>query len=627
MKQVPVYGWSARSTTCSNRRLPLPPDIAMGRHSAERWHEALHIAACVATDPVGLGGAVLRARAGPVRDAWLDSFRLLLPAATPWKRITPNIADARLTGGLDLAQTLAQQHPVLARGVLAEADGGVVVLAMAERASGSHAAQIGIAVDRGHVRLERDGLSADLPAKFGLLLLDEGADENEGAPLTLVDRVAFRIPLDGIAATDCDPCPWTADDIAGARERLPMVAVDDETIHALCGATATLGIASLRAASFALRAAKAIAALDGRTCVEAEHATLAAQWVCSHRATQLPAPAEEEQDAQPEQSEEDAQSAPPEQSPEQDTNTQKPDDGRMDDMLLEAVKAVIPAELLAALHGTQVVRAGQLGHAGATRVTSTRGRPIGARRAPPRDGARVSVLDTLRAAAPWQRLRARERRADVCGLDLSTRLDIRREDFHVKRYKQQTESTIIFAVDASGSAALNRLAEAKGAVELLLADCYVRRDRVAMLSFRGRAAELLLPPTRSLVRAKRSLAGLPGGGATPLASAIELSHVLADQSRRRGETPIVVFLSDGRANMSRDGTPGRAQAETEALTVARLFAASRATTLFIDTAPQPQAGARAVAAAMRATYIALPYADAGALSTVVRAEAGRAVRS
>ena len=115
------------------------------------------------------------------------------------------------------------------------------------------------------------------------------------------------------------------------------------------------------------------------------------------------------------------------------------------------------------------------------------------------------------------------------------------------------ETTTIFVVDASGSAALHRLAEAKGAVELLLADCYIRRDQVALIAFRGSAAELLLPPTRSLARAKRSLAGLPGGGGTPLAAGLDAAFALSDSIRRKGQTPTVIVLTDGRANIARDG--------------------------------------------------------------------------
>jgi magnesium chelatase subunit D len=143
---------------------------------------------------------------------------------------------------------------------------------------------------------------------------------------------------------------------------------------------------------------------------------------------------------------------------------------------------------------------------------------------------------------------------------------VRKDDFRIQRFKHRSETTAIFVVDASGSSALHRLAEAKGAVELLLADCYVRRDRVALVAFRGRGAELLLPPTRSLVRTKRSLAGLPGGGGTPLAAGIEAGLALADGVKRRGGTPLLVLLTDGRANVARDGSGGRVKAGEEALT-------------------------------------------------------------
>jgi magnesium chelatase subunit D len=199
------------------------------------------------------------------------------------------------------------------------------------------------------------------------------------------------------------------------------------------------------------------------------------------------------------------------------------------------------------------------------------------------------------------------------------RIDIRREDFRVTRMKARSESTTIFAVDASGSAAMHRLAEAKGAVELLLADCYVRRDRVALLAFRGRDAELILPPTRSLTRAKRCLAGQPGGGGTPLARAIDVAAALADAVWRKGQKPVVVLLTDGRANIARDGTPGRERAESDALSSAARFRTAGVAALVVDTSAQPRASAQQIAAAMGARYLPLPYADPRKLSLEVQA--------
>jgi magnesium chelatase subunit D len=197
---------------------------------------------------------------------------------------------------------------------------------------------------------------------------------------------------------------------------------------------------------------------------------------------------------------------------------------------------------------------------------------------------------------------------------------VRREDFHVSRFRQRRETTTLFVVDASGSAALHRLAEAKGAVELLLADCYVRRDKVALMAFRGNVgAELLLPPTRSLVRAKRCLAGLPGGGGTPLAAALDAARLLTEDVARRGGTPLAVFLTDGRANIARDGSPGRERAAADARAAAALWRASGVGALWLDTSPQPQPQARELAQAMGARYLPLPHADAQQMSRVVTA--------
>jgi magnesium chelatase subunit D len=249
------------------------------------------------------------------------------------------------------------------------------------------------------------------------------------------------------------------------------------------------------------------------------------------------------------------------------------------------------------------------------------------RRGEPRAGARLNVIETLRTAAPWQILR----REEALRLGLPSvpgrRIDVRREDFRITRLKQRSETTSIFAVDASGSSALHRLAEVKGAVELLLADCYVRRDRVAMLSFRGRSADLILPPTRSLARAKRCLAGQPGGGGTPLAAAIVAAVALADAVRRKGQTPIVVLLTDGRANVARDGSPGRERAEADALASARVMRAAGFTALVVDTSSHPHPSARQLADEMGARYLPLPYADARKLSLEVQAAAPSRPRS
>jgi magnesium chelatase subunit D len=141
---------------------------------------------------------------------------------------------------------------------------------------------------------------------------------------------------------------------------------------------------------------------------------------------------------------------------------------------------------------------------------------------------------------------------------------------------------------------------------------------VALVAFRGPGAELVLPPTRSLARAKRGLAGLPGGGGTPLASGIEAAIALADATRRQGDTPLLVFLTDGRANLTTDGKPDRAAAESQALAAARRVRADGLRCLLVDTAPRPQALAEKVANEMGARYLPLPHARSQSLNAAIR---------
>jgi magnesium chelatase subunit D len=544
-------------------------------------------------------GAVVRADAGPVRDAWIARLRAALPAAAPWRRVPPQIGDDRLLGGIDLAATLQAGRPVAARGVLAEADGGVVVLAMAERISAQAAGRIGQVLDTGTVTVARDGMMMTSAARIGVVALDEGIGE-EAAPAALRDRLALHVSLPARDTGDA-----VAANLAAARARLDEVSTDDAVISALCEASRALGIGSLRAPVLALRAARAHAALMGRADVTDEDAAVAARLVLGPRAKQMPAPAETQADEAPAQ-EPGTPDAPDPAEASSGSDEATPEEVRtLEDVVLEAARAALPADMLAGLRAmTAPVRASAPGKAGATRAAARRGRPIGTRRGDPGPNARLDLIETLRGAAPWQRLRPRA----------EGRIAVRREDFRVRRFRERTQTLTVFALDASGSAALHRLAEAKGAVELLLAECYVRRDCVAVLAFRGQAAELVLPPTRSLARARRSLAGLPGGGPTPLACGIDAAASVADAARRRGQTPVIVLLTDGRANIGRDGKPGRAQAAADATSAAQALRAQGFSALLVDTSPQPQETARRLAAEMGAPYLPLPYADAAALT-------------
>jgi magnesium chelatase subunit D len=606
------------------------------RPSAEAMKLALDALRVLAVDPQGLGGAVLRGSPSPVRDAWIRALQSLMPAGSAMRRLPLHVSDERLLGGLDLAASLSAGRAIAQSGVLAAADGGVLVCAMAERMAPATVAHVAAALDRGEVAVQRDGLSRVDAARFACIVLDEGAQPEEAAAAALRDRLGLHIPIDEVpndGTLDSVP-PAQIERVERARRALPNVTASDDIVQALCAAADALGIVSVRAAMHALHAARALAALDGHSEVKERHAACAAALVLAHRATVLPAGASAAEDAPPpevptekpaekppeqtaEQAAEQAAEPPPSEPPADDAATPPLTTDAMQDLLIAAAAAAIPPGLLALLRAGRPTRskAAAGGRSGAWQQATGRGRPAGVRAAAPSAGQRLHLIETLRAAAPWQRLR----REALPPHAPKPRLAIRASDFRVIRYRQRRTSTTLFVVDASGSAALNRLAEAKGAVELLLADCYVRRDRVALIGFRGAGAELLLPPTRSLVRAKRSLAGLPGGGGTPLAHAIDAAGALADAVARRGETPTAVFLTDGRANIALDGTPGRAKATEDATAAARRFCALGHDALWLDTAPQPQAAARELALAMGARYVALPYAAAADMSRVVRA--------
>jgi magnesium chelatase subunit D len=571
------------------------------------WTRAQWAAHLAAVDPHGLGGVLVRAWAGPVRDLWLEELTLAAGGA-PLAKVPSGVDDQRLLGGLDLTATLTAGRPVLQPGLLAQADGSLLVVVMAERLQSGLAARMAAVLDRGSVAVERDGLSAVHSACTGLVMLDEGQGDEERVPDALSERCGLWIGLDGLSVRDCVAGIDVVLSPLQARHRLRLVApASAAQVEALCATAAMFGVESPRAALFAVRAARALCASAGRTTISDADIALAAAIVLAPRATCLPPPPQDPDT-------EEAPPPPPEASSDTDPDSQM-QDAPLEDQVLDATRAALPQDLLAALSAGAVRTASprDVQGAGARLKSLRRGRSIGTRCGRPANGHRLALVESLRAAAPWQALRARE--VAAAGRE-GARIHIRPSDLQVRRHESRTSSTIIFCVDASGSAAFARLAEVKGAVELVLGQAYAARTQVALVAFRGTGAEVLVPPTRSLVRARRLLSGLPGGGPTPLVAGIEAAVALGLAEKTKGNTPLILLLSDGRGNVARDGTPGRAQAAADLKDTAARTARSGVAMVLVDTARWPGQETQALAASMGARYVPLPFADGAAMGAL-----------
>jgi magnesium chelatase subunit D len=377
--------------------------------------------------------------------------------------------------------------------------------------------------------------------------------------------------------------------------------ISDEEIAGLTEIALRFGIDSLRAPILAVRCAKAHAQLYGRNRTNEDDIAIAAALVFAHRAVVVPADEDDVSQPEPETREQDDAGG----------ETQQNDQLFDADMIIEAVSAVVPHEVLAGLSKTAGSAKSTGSGAGSKRKGNRRGRPLPSRAGRLDGRNRLDVVATLRAAAPWQTIRRRQT-PDRTGLLL------RPSDFRVKRFETKSDRLLVFAVDASGSAAVARLNEAKGAIEYLLADAYASRDHVALVVFRGTSAECLLPPTRSLVQAKRRLAAMPGGGGTPLATGLKEGMELALQAEGRGLSPVLVLLTDGRGNVALDGTPNRAQAGEDATIMAKAVLRSGLQTLVVDTSARPQSALRTLAQQLDAPYVPLPRAAADALSGAIQ---------
>ena len=599
------------------------------------WDDALWALAALHIDPVGLRGIWLRAPHGPVRDEWLSLLQHLRPGV---RRLPNNIDSERLLGGLDLSATLNTGRPVTQAGLLAQSDQSLLVAPMAERMASEAAAILAQVLDIGRVTPHGGGDSQD--ARLGLIALDEALEDEPAMAETLQERLGIWLDLRhlgrqeeasdevlGLIGVLCSPDGEAEQERQAVLQRLRTLWLNDQQIQAVTQMAQAMGIASLRGPLACVRLACVLAALRDSDEVQDQDLGRAARLCLTPRATQMPAPPEQE--APPEQPEE-PQEPPPEHPPEPSEEEPAPPDQEppeppeedslpqdMGELLLEAALATLPPDVLAQLaqSSTTQIKGGGQSRSGDVRQSRSRGSPLPPRPGLPRQGARLHVLATLGHAAPRQKLRS----PLATPHSANPRLAIRAEDFHIHRFAQRTQTCLIFAIDASGSAALHRLAEAKGAVELLLAQSYARRDQVCVVGFRGTQAEVLLPPTKSLVRAKRSLAGLPGGGGTPLPHAMKLALELALQQRRLGVTPSLVMLCDGRANVSLQGSGGRAQAFQESLSLANAWRSQGLQSIWIDTSARPEPQAEQIALAMGARYVPLPQANSQRMAQVVQA--------
>jgi magnesium chelatase subunit D len=236
-----------------------------------------------------------------------------------------------------------------------------------------------------------------------------------------------------------------------------------------------------------------------------------------------------------------------------------------------------------------------------TQSTEGRGRMVGHQAPGNGPMAGVAVAATVWAAAE-------RRQGDPDGPLLAV------EDLREPVRTRTVGRTVVVAVDASGSMGTHQRVEAAtGAVLGLLADAYLRRDRVAMLTFRGDRAEVVLPPTASVELARTRLAELPTGGVTPLAEGITAALSIAKRAATDGWPPLVVLVTDGRAT-GQEGAADRAQA------AATDVAAANLDVIVVDAEDGPHrlGLAQQLATTMGARYVHLDAMSASPLETVVR---------
>ena len=556
-----------------------------------------------AVDPT-IGGVLLRGQKGSGKTTLARGLATLLPGDAPFVELPVGATEDRLVGTIDLAAALTDGERRFQAGLLAEADGGVLYVDEVNLLP-DHLVDVLLDVAASGVnRVEREGVSHSHPSRF-VLVGSMNPEEGELRP-QLLDR--FGLAVDVAAPTDpavraeavrrrlafdADPHgfvqQWT-DAESAVRDALAAAAagsVPDDLLDAVTSLCASVGAEGLRADLVICRAAAALAGLEGRTEAGADDVRRVAPLALAHRRRR--SPFEDPGIAEEELS------------------------GALDDALGEGGEGGDPPERTAAPDApTRVVnlraeRSTETPTSGRrSTVEGPRGRLVADRApAPGAPVASIAVGATVTAAAV-------RRAAEPDGPPVATR------DLREAVREQRAANLVVLAVDASGSMGADRRMEAaKGAVLSLLLDAYQRRDRVALVTFRGDGADVALRPTGSVEVARARLADLPTGGRTPLAAGIETALAVAESAGNgAGHRPLLVLVSDGRATA---GPPGADPVEA-ALAVAALVRRRGVDAVVIDAEDGPtRLGlARQVAEAMGARHLTVGQLSAGALESTIR---------